>query len=99
MQYTKENIQKAAQELNDLGFEPAINIDKNVDKAYLELEITGRVISLIHAGFEKNKALAINVFVDLMKNKLSDDTLNILKHLLENCNAKEVIRSYTIGLN
>ena len=91
MEYTKEQLEKAAQELNSLGFEPKIEfMNDNIDQRYLEAVIAGRVYSLISEGFVRNRALAINVFIDLMKKDLSEETLLLIRHLLENCNVREV---------
>jgi hypothetical protein len=85
-----EHLQRAAQELNALGLEPAIDCNNvNVDQKNLEILIIGRVYSLVSEGFVRNKALAIIVFVEIMKSKLSQETITLLKNLLRNCNMKE----------
>jgi hypothetical protein len=91
MEYTKEQLLKAAKELNAVGFEPGIYINnKNTDKLYLEMVISVRVYSLISDGFERNKALAIKVFIDMMTDKLSKETLQLLRNLMENFDAKKM---------
>lgn len=98
---SKEDLQKAAQELNALGFEPKIDFNNdNVDLIHLQAVITGRLYSLmVPEKFESNKEIAIAVFINLMQGNLSKETLKLIRNLLETWNAREVENLFNPGCN
>ena len=100
MEYTKEQLQKAAQELNALGLEPKIGFtNDNVDQIHLEMVITGRVYSLMDSEkFDKNKEFSIALFINLMQGSISIETLKLLRYLLENAHVKEVEGGYVVEI-